>query len=310
MSQIDETKLWNSAFSTPMMLDAFNWATRVIAGGHTGGVLYAPTRTGKTKTIELLVDELKCFQGPRSKIESGTAWVVSRDRLVTSEGGFWDWLLAEFGHQSAGIRSSPTVKRHLVYEFVKGLARSSPSGRLIIFVDEAQILELTELGWFADLFNALHKDGFELILFLVGSYHLREWIQELVGKRHEHVRSRFFANEHRLTGLKTLDHFKRCLRRFDVDKRPLNGEASITEFYLPDWFAAGGRLEQRADLFREGFKQVAPMPEFEVPMAYFVRAVRQVLNDSMPDCEFEQFKAIVTETGYPKVKLTLDGLPA
>ena len=309
MSQIDETKLWNTAFSTPMMMDAYEWATRLIMGGHTGGVLYAPTRTGKTKTIELMVEELKQFQGPRSPIESGTAWVVARDRLVMSEGGFWDWLLQEFGHQAAGLRSSPSVKRHLVYEYVKGLARSSPSGRLILFVDEAQILVLVELGWFADLFNALNKDGFELILFLVGSYHLREWIQELAGKRHEHVRSRFFANEHRLTGLRTLSHFQRCLRRFDVDRSLLQGKGSITEFYLPEWYGSGGRLEKQADLFRQGFKQVAPMQDFEVPMAYFIRAVRQVLNDGVPS-DLEQFKDIVTDTGYLKVKLTLDGLPA
>lgn len=307
---VDETKLWNSAFSTPMMSEAFNWATELISGGHTGGVLYAPTRTGKTKTIELLVDELRSFDGPRSKLESATAWVVTQDRLVMSEGGFWGWLLAEFRHQAAGSKKSPDVKRHLVTEYVKSLARSSPTGRLVLFVDEAQILELTELGWFADLFNSLQKANLELILILVGSYHLREWIKELEGKRHEHVRSRFFANEHRLRGLRTLSDFKRCLRRFDVDTRHLESGISITQFYLPEWFAEGGRLENRADLFREGFRALSPVQDFEVPMAYFVRAVRQVLNDSMPDCELEEFKAVVTKTGYPKVKLSPDDIPA
>lgn len=308
--EVDESKLWNSAFSTPMMTEAFAWATDLIAGGHTGGVLYAPTRTGKTKTIELLVEELRSFDGPRSKLESATAWVVTQDRLVMSEGGFWDWLLSEFKHQAAGAKKSPGVKRQLVIEYVKSLARSSPSGRLVLFVDEAQILELTELGWFADLFNSLQKVNLELILFLVGSYHLREWIKELEGKRHEHVRSRFFTKEHRLRGLKTLTDFKRCLRRFDVDTKHLESGQTITQFYLPEWYAGGGRLEERADLFREGFRAVSPLPDFEVPMAYFVRAVRKMLNDGTPDCEFEEFKSIVVDTGYPKVKLTLDGLPA
>jgi hypothetical protein len=84
-TEVDETTLWNTAYSTPMMESAYQWATRIISGGHTGGVLYAPTRTGKTKTIELLTEELKAFTGPRGNtILSATAWVITADRLVMS----------------------------------------------------------------------------------------------------------------------------------------------------------------------------------------------------------------------------------
>ena len=148
-----------------------------------------------------------------------------------------------------------------------------------------------------------------MILFLVGSYHLREWIKELFGQRHEHVRSRFFTKEHRLTGLKTLNHFQRCLRRFDVDKRPFNEECSFTGYYLPERFAAGGRLEKRADLFFEGLKAMSTGDHFEVPMAYFVRAARNVFNRAQQDCDFERFKIIVRETGFTRINMALDGMP-
>jgi hypothetical protein len=296
---VDETKLWNTAYSTPMIEATYKWATSIISGGHTGGVLYAPTRTGKTKTIELLTEELKAFKGPRGNIIlSETVWVITADRLVMSEGGFWDWLLKQFNHQSAGTRHSPLAGRHLVYEHVKGLARKCPAGRLVMFVDEAQILELTELGWFADLFNALQKDGYELIIILVGSYHLHDWIGELAGKKHEHVRSRFFAKEHRLTGLTTILDFERCLRRFDADKSHFDDKCSITEFYLQEWFGGGGRLGNLADIFREAFRSVGGQAELEVPMAHFIRAVRQVLNEAGQDCDVEYYKKVVRDTGF------------
>lgn len=167
----------------------------------------------------------------------------------------------------------------------------------MLFVDEAQMLVLTELGWLADLFNELQKARFELIIILVGSYHLHEWIGELSGKPHEHVRSRFFANEHQLSGLQSIADFRRCLKRFDVVKKHFAEKCSITEYYFPDWFAAGGRLENQADLFREGFRIVGGKNDIEVPMAHFIRSVRQVLNEGGQEGDVEYFKKVAKQTG-------------
>ena len=287
-------------FVTPMVERAFVWACSLVSDGHAGGVIYAPTRTGKSTTIELLVTDLRSFTDSCCEsFESETVAIEAEDRLVMSEGGFWEWALRKFEHAQARKHLSPSVKRDLVYEYVKGLASRSPSGRLIMFVDEAQILDLTELGWFADLFNNVRKDGFEFILILVGSYHLHEWIKELNGKRHEHVRSRFFAMEHRLTGLISLEDFRRCLRRFDTDTSAIDGRHSITEHFQPKWFNAGGRLEKRADFIRNGFMEVLgkPIEAFEVRMEYFALAVRYILRHGEHNCDATRLAAIINDTG-------------
>lgn len=297
----DDAKLWKHYFVTPMVENMYAFVTGIIKMGGTGGVIYAPTRTGKSKSIIVLIPEVKSFQGNRGNIIASEAvWVEAYDRKVMSEGGFWGWFLVEFKHERAGKIRDPLERRRVVCEYVKGLAGRSRSGRLILFIDEAQKFELTELGWLADLSNALQKDGFELIIFLVGSYHLKKWRNDLRGKEHEHVRSRFFVKEHRLVGLVSLKDFRRCLRRYDVDTRPLDGTQTITQYYQPDWYASGGRLEKHADSFREAFLSVwGKAKGFEVPMAYFARTVKMALDRKQVAITLESLKKIVKKTGFP-----------
>lgn len=108
--EFDESSIWDIPYATPMVEQGFQFTTEVIAGGHPGGVIYAPTRTGKTSFIEAVVDDVKSFQGLRGNtIQSASAYIITDDRMVTSEGGFWEWLLREFNHACAGKRThSPT----------------------------------------------------------------------------------------------------------------------------------------------------------------------------------------------------------
>jgi hypothetical protein len=294
---LPENKIWSRPYVTPMVECVFGWAAEVIESGHTGGVVYAPTRTGKTRTILLLVDELRSFEGRRGPVESSTLSVGAPNRRVLSEGSFWDWLLQEVTHIQAG-KGTVIDKRHAVYEFMKGIARKSATGRLVLLIDEAQVLDLAELGWFADLFNGLERDGFEMILFLVGSYHLSSWKEELAGTKNEHIRARFFAKEHRLKGLTTNSDFRRCLRRFDVDKVHPGAESTITQYFQPKWFESGGRLEERADIFYTAFRDVTDKKSFEVPMANFTRSVIRVLNYGDQECDLDTMKAIAVSAGY------------
>ena len=274
-------KVWLKPFATPMVEDAFKFVTQIVIDGYTGAVIWGPTRTGKTSLIRLFVNDVKKVKGRRGdEIESGAVSMKCKDRWVMSEGGFWDWQLRQFGHNRAGARDPVQIKRHIACEFLKGIAAQSPSGRVIVFIDEAQLLELVELGLFADQFNDLEEDGFEMVLFLVGSYNIKKWQLDLKGNSdHAHVRSRFFSQEHRLRGLSTLKDYQRCLKRYDVDKSYFDGERSITEYYQADWYKSGERLEQYAAMFKDAFAEAIGRPQsFQVPMAYFKYTVQNVLN--------------------------------
>lgn len=172
------------------------------------------------------------------------------------------------------------------------------SGRLVLFVDEAQQLTLVELGWFADLFNGLWKDRLRLVLFLVGSYHLQQWKTELKGKKHAHVRSRFFTKEYRLRGLSSLEDYQRCLRRYDVDRSAVPVNQSITQYYQPQWFLEGGRLEAHARVFRSAFLEVFNKPKsVTIPMAYFALVVRAVIDRRKMNLDLKAVRDIVVRSG-------------
>lgn len=297
---LDFEKTWTRAFMTPMNLAAYQWAAALVASGGTGGVLYAPPRIGKTKTIELLKEALRSFDGPRGVVESATLSLIAYDRKTISEGGFFDWILLEVGHAQAGKKMSTVQKRHCACEYLKGIAASVPSGRVILFVDEAQFLEQSELGWFADLFNKMGEADFRLVPIFVGSFLLEKWRTELRGQPQQHVRARFFTDGHRLWGLKSVNDFKACLRHYDRSLWKPDGEVTITEAYLPTWYASGGRLEGLAENLYEAFRQVAEWrpKDMNVPMRFFTQAVRRILDYGEQDADMETLKQIIVATGF------------
>lgn len=298
---MDESELWLEPFATPMVERAFAWAAELVNTGHTGGIIYAPTRTGKSKLCELLTEELREFSGRRGKsIRSATLFITTWDRRVMSEGGFWRWILKEVKHACAEKKRLEIWEaRHLVYEFFKGAAGAAESGRLILIIDEAQVLDLVELGWLADVFNDMCKHRLQLIVLLIGSYHLQQWKKDLERKKHEHVRSRFFTKEHGLTGLRELQDFRRCLLRFDIDKTPLNGEGSIANYYQPEWVSKGGLLEGYATTFIDAFRQLSQNPtQLNVPMAYFARALRILLDTDEFSLSPDAVAAAVSDSGF------------
>lgn len=156
--------------------------------------------------------------------------------------------------------------------------------------------------WFADLFNALDKAGFKLVLFLVGSYHLQKWNIELQGKAHAHIRSRFFSQEHPLRGLANLDDFRRCLHRYDADTEPFGGPETFTSHFQSAWHAQGGRLADHAGVLRQAFGEACErLRGFEVPMAYFALAVRTLLDQPpLKEVTLELMRTIVTGTPFAK----------
>lgn len=305
-----EERVWDASFVTPMAQEGFDFIGLTIVSGHTGGVLYAPTRTGKSELIGMSKTRAQKVKGLRGNIfESATAALNATDRLVLSEGGFWTWMLDQIGHHQAHTKKDLGAKRHLCVQYFKGLANETPSGRVVLFVDEAQLLTLVELGWFADLFNALKKTGFKLVLFLVGSYHLQKWKHDLRGKMHAHVRSRFFAHEHPLKGIDTQEILRRCLHRYDEDRSQFDGTESFTSHFQPEWYAKGGRLALYAGEIRRAFgKACGSARTFEIPMEYFVLTVRKLLDGRpLQKITSTMLQKIVLDSGFaenyePKAK--------
>jgi hypothetical protein len=298
-----EEKVWDIPFPTPMAQDVFAYMGRVIASGHPGGVIYAPTRTGKTRLLMISVERAQSVKGLRNNsFDSRTLAINATDRLALSEGGFWTWLLGQVGHREALSRRGPANKRHLALEYFRGLANTISSGRVVLFVDEAQHLTLVELGWFADLFNALEQAGFKLVLFLVGSYHLQKWNIELQGKAHAHIRSRFFSQEHPLRGLANLEDFRRCLHRYDADTEPFGGTETFTSHFQFSWHASGGLLADHAGALRQAFGEACERHKhFEVPMAYFALAVRNLLDrPPLKEMTLDLMRTVVLDTAFAK----------
>lgn len=264
-------------------------------------MVFAPTGTGKTSFIKKMVhEEVTSFRGHRGNLISST--VVSlrtNERFVMSEGGFWGWLLCELKHLRAGNHIGPLQGRFLVYEFVKDLASRSPAGRILFFIDEAQKLGIEELGLLADLVDELQRSGFRLVVFLVGSYDLAHWKEDLRTNRYSNVRRRFFSKEHRLLGLSVVDDYRRCLRRYDVDSTPFNGKSTITEHYQTDWYRGGGRLELYASLFRAAFAEAIGNPQsFQVGMAFFSLTLKKILEQSTVRIDRGRLKDAVEESGF------------
>lgn len=128
-----------------------------------GGLVYGPSRAGKSTAIEYVTQrriEIFGYDIPIVTVE----W----KKMPIGERDFHERFLSACGHSVPSVRTlSRLVENRLIEYLVTVVARSGGSS-LIIFIDEAQDMRLNDLGYLANVYNRLKKRKIQQYTFLVG----------------------------------------------------------------------------------------------------------------------------------------------
>ncbi|PRX24013.1 AAA domain-containing protein [Paraburkholderia sp. BL18I3N2] len=265
---------------TPSIGAMYMCILRCIRRGVSGAMIYGHTRWGKTYAIRycerLLRDEL-----PRVAIfHLGMPQNPSR-----SESLFFGMLLAAARHERPDSGSA-LQRRFRLYNRLTEIVERASGKSLVVFVDEAQRLELEHYEWLRDVQDEMERRGIRMYTFLVGQPSIlnrKTSFRQSIDT--SQIVSRFMIEEMRFQGFQSAADLEVSLSAYDESVFPEGSDWTFTRFFLQHAYDSGFRLGHQSELVWEAFGQAHRNARFdftmELPMEYVARAVEIVLGDNL-----------------------------
>ncbi|OAJ55310.1 hypothetical protein A6V37_33045 [Paraburkholderia ginsengiterrae] len=278
----DDHPLLNRSYMvpTPSIGSMYMCILRCIRRGVSGALIYGHTRWGKTYAIRycvrLLRDEL-----PRTAIfHLGMPQNPSR-----SESLFFGMLLAAARHERPD--SGTALQRRLrLYNRLAEIVERASGKSLVVFVDEAQRLELEHYEWLRDVQDEMERRGIRMYTFLVGQPSILN--RKTSFKQNtdtSQIVSRFMIEEMRFEGFRSAADLEVSLCAYDESIFPEGSDWTFTRFFLQRAYDAGFRLGKHSELVWDVFSEAHRHARFdftmEIPMEYLARAVEIALGENI-----------------------------
>jgi len=122
---------------------------------------------------------------------------------------------------------------------------------------------------------------------------------------------RFMTHEHHFYGLRNLDDICTVLNCYDdpkVSEHPIDSGWSFTQFFFPEAYSRGERLDNQAatiyDLFVQIRQEYGLSSEFDIPMEYFSYTIENALKmygingDKKDWISVQQWREAIKFSGY------------
>lgn len=198
-------------------------------------------RVGKTMAIEKSMEYLK------DELPSVTTLFYSASRNANrTKNSMCREMLEWFGYPISKYQDAEST----LVRFVMAAAVKAGSKSALLFIDEAHMLTVKELGYLLSIGNWLRRERFVLVTILVGQAgpagidSLRQLTQE---EDHGAVIARFLTMPYVLGGLHSEQQLAAYLDAFDTKLfYPLDSQWSYSRFFLQKAFDAGWRLRTEA----------------------------------------------------------------
>lgn len=255
----------------------------------TGAIIYSRPRVGKTTAIDYVANKIdELFQGGIPVIR----WNITNHAIT--ERNFYSSLLMAMGISEPNRGSTALVLKARVLNILTELACEGCSDtacamgnsgmlsmrRIVMFCDEAYLLDEKDFNWLMDLYNCLRNNKVYLSVFLVGSYELKNLKSYFISIQKDQIIGRFMIDEHVFTGIRSKEEMAICLGTFDSPlKIPgISGKEIIpVQHFFPDAYAEGtGMYYLLTDIFWNAFQDVKEKSKLsfdDIPMKYFIRSI-------------------------------------
>lgn len=267
---------------------AYREVKRCIRYRIPGAMLLGMSRYGKTYAARYICGVLK---EDFPKIVAVNFGCEKKKRPV--ESAFFENMLEAIGHQDVFSGTNSAKRARLLNKLTEMVNRSGQN-LLVVFLDEAQRLEVIEYEWLRDVHDKLEKRGIRMITFLVGQQSLQNQKNAFKQQGETQIIGRFMIDELPFHGLRTPIDAATCLAGYDEARYPTDTDWTYPRFFLQQAYDDGLRLvDSAADAwgaFKRAHLEAGFQFEMEIPMRYFSHAVEIALTDygerDRPDFRF------------------------
>ncbi len=269
------------AIETPMMLALMNQVSLWIWNGVTGALILGQYRIGKTKAISYLRSRLTSRLG--QPIPSVVMTIPRRDRATIAS--LWKTLCFSV-ELTPKNRATADDMSNLLFHFFADLAALHNQTQVVLFVDEMQRLDISQMEVFAELYDRLAEAHVNLSTFFIGN---KKAAQGLVAKaqceKYELIRGRFFTQCCNYHGIRTKAELSACLKEYDISKFPKKTGSSYTSYFVGEKCGDDWKLASLSNLiwevYTDNFRSALKLESWQ--MQYFVATIRILLKDYIAD---------------------------
>ena len=252
----------------------------MIDFGECGALISGRQRIGKTRAVKFIRNTLLNEYGPDLPVH---IWNLMEHRTNITDKQFYRSLLTNMGFTN--IRNSETaitLKTRVIHMLCAEAAQNE-YGYSVLFIDEAQLLEERDYLYLIDLYNEMERQGIQLFTFLVGQPELVDIKKEFRTQGKLQIVGRFMVNEFVFNGIRDLLSMTVILSDFDKREYVVDGTSvNIARDLFPASYAGGDKLITIAQPLYPAFQKYIKdnsMPDKDIPMKYFMRAVARMIVD-------------------------------
>lgn len=235
----------NSLIPTRQVCDLQNQVDEWIQTNSCGGIVYGPSRCGKTSAIHFISRSFKETYGNELPVYTYTA-----TDHIASQKAFYEGLLLMMDHEDASKGTANQMRQRLVNRITSN-ALGTKYQMAILWIDEAYLLSEKEFLWLIDIYNALSINDIQLTVILVGTRELLDVKKGFIRAGKQQIVQRFMLKEAEFHGIESLSDMIICMQSLDKSIVPRGYSAPIclSETYFPDAFRDGKNLASFAPDF-------------------------------------------------------------
>lgn len=263
-----------------------------IYSGITGGIILGEKRIGKSTAIEMLYNTYKT----RHKEEPIFCHRFNAKKAdVRTIAGCYRKLFISITHELA---SRPITEKLIqqILEFFLDRSELNSDKNVMLFVDEFQKLTMDQIEIFAELHDDLRLLGVTLSVFFIGNAKESIKLLRLASQsEYDHIGGRFFTQKYIFQGITSKNELRDCLKSYDTTRWPVDKNCNgptYTEYFLPEDYHQGWRLEKATDLIWQVFRGHQKKLRLKSwGMKYFVGTINPLLTDYLPRFSVEKLNA-------------------
>lgn len=223
--------------------ELFRVIKQVVLLRDTGCVFTGESRAGKTDGLER-VRAMLVSQFPRLCIYSHDA----HNQQISSVRAFFKHFLATVGHREQKGETYD-LRERLVRVLVDD-ARVSGINMVVMFIDEASAMQISDFLFLKDVYNDLTRAGVQLITIMMGqSPDMQHVIDDLIVRGRSDLVSRFATRVHKFRNFRDVADIQVIFEAIDTREYPRHSGISWPAFFLPHAWQSGFRLVGEAQRF-------------------------------------------------------------
>ena len=246
---LDPSVFTELRFATPPIEKFANTLRQWFGAAIIGGLIYGPSRAGKSYAIEYVKQKRSDIFGYDIPII-----LMQWKKPIIKEKDFHERFLRACGHSLPSDRTSNRELETRLVEYLATLAANSGRSCLIVFIDEAQYLRLDDLSFLANIYNRLKDKKIQQFTFLVGERKLTGLRGKAITDGEERYVGRFMCADFEFPLLKSARDLAVVLKQYDTTDYPEGSGKTIIQRFLPKASAKGWKFENQSKQIWQEFR--------------------------------------------------------